>query len=289
MDDEWGSSDLFANGPDEQQWNIPNQQYNISDSNTPTSMEQFNYLGDQYQTSGNDFGGNISNSPEQGWQEQGTNWGYVDQQLGSTFNSPLQQVYDAGQGAMGGTQNFLAQLFGSNGKAGGGRNPWVQGLGAVVEGMQNKKKQAAIQQLVAQQQQRTDPFGSQRGQYQQALSSTIQDPYNQPMVKDQVAQIARAQAIKDAAAGRRSNSATSDPAMLAAQAQIAQQYMNSLMQPAGANIAPSSVGLQELLSGVNSGVNGWMSPAMSALGYNSASSQNTDKMDALRKFLSGGN
>jgi len=159
-----------------------------------------------------------------------------------------------------GIENALSQLFSGQGGKGA-----LSGLGALIEGMQNKKKASSIQNIVNQQQQRTDPFGAQRPFYQQQLQSTVQNPYSQPIVKDQVAQIARAQAIKDAAAGRRSNSATSSPAMLAAQAAAAQNYMNSLMQPAGAGISPNASGLEALLSGNQADINGYLSPAMSAV------------------------
>lgn len=164
----------------------------------------------------------------------------------------------------------------------------LSGLGALIEGMQNKKKASSIQNIVNQQQARTDPFGAQRPFYQQQLQSTVQNPYTQPMVRDQVAQIQRAQAIKDAAAGRRSNSATSSPAMLAAQAAVAQQYMNSLMTPAGANIAPNGGGLEALLQGNAANVHGYASPIMSALGYNQQTNSNQAQIDALRKLLTGG-
>lgn len=158
--------------------------------------------------------------------------------------------------------------------------------------MQNKKKASSVQNIVNQQQQRLDPFGSQRGQYQQELSRTMQDPYSAPIVRNQVQQMQQAQAIKDAQAGRRSNQATSNPALMAAQAQVAQKYMDSLYQPAGAGINPSSAGLTELMQGNNASVNGYASPLMSALGYNSGSNQNSAQMqaivDALAKFKAGG-
>lgn len=207
---------------------------------------------------------------------------FAPEQYGmSQAPAQLPDMGDTG-GGMGGISNVLSQLF--SGQQGKGV---LSGLGALIEGMQNKKKASSVQNIVNQQQQRTDPFGSQRPFYQQQLQSTVQNPYSQPMVKDQVAQIARAQAIKDAAAGRRSNSATSSPAMLAAQAQIAQQYMNSLMQPAGANISPNASGLQELLQGNQAGINGYASPIMSALGYNQQINSNQAQLDAIKQLLAG--
>ena len=147
--------------------------------------------------------------------------------------------------ALGGVQNTLANLF--NNKA------FVSGIGALMEGSQNKKKAAMTQQMVRQMQPAMDPFGAQRGQYQQELARTMQDPYSAPIVRDQVEQLKHAQAIKDAAAGRRSNSATTDPALMAAMAGVAQKYMDSLYTPAGANINPS--GLSSLISSMQQGNN----------------------------------
>lgn len=192
------------------------------------------------------------------------------------------------QSPMNSTSDFLSKLF----SGGAGSKGMLTGLGAVLEGMQNKKKASSVQNIVNQQQQRLDPFGSQRGQYQQELSRTMQDPYSAPIVRNQVQQMQQAQAIKDAQAGRRSNQATSNPALMAAQAQVAQKYMDSLYQPAGANISPNSSGLSELMQGNNAGINGYASPIMSALGYNSSSNQNSAQMqaivDALAKFKAGG-
>jgi hypothetical protein len=293
MDEEWGASDLFGSaGPDEQQWNVPNQQYDISDHSNSVDLSGYDNYGSKYQVSDQpdmSWQSNISNSPMEGWQQNGTNWGNIDQQLGSTFNSPQQRLYDNTQGLGSGTSNFLSQLFsGSQGQGGKGL---LTGLGAVLEGMQNKKKASSVQNIVNQQQARMDPFGSQRPQYQQELSRTMQDPYSAPIVRNQVQQMQQAQAIKDAAAGRRSNQATSNPALMAAQAQVAQKYMDSLYQPAGANISPNASGLSELMQGNNAAINGYASPLMSALGYNSGSNQNSAQMqaivDALAKFKAG--
>ena len=159
-----------------------------------------------------------------------------------------------------GVQNVLANLFNNKG--------FVSGLGALMEGRQNKQKAAMTQQMVRQMQPAMDPFGAQRGQYQQELTRTMQDPYSAPIVAQQVEQLKRAQAIKDAAAGRRSNSATTDPALMAAMAGVAQKYMDSLYTPAGANINPS--GLSSLISAIQQGnnadINGYISPLLSAVG-----------------------
>ena len=181
-----------------------------------------------------------------------------------------------------GIKQTLANIFNNKG--------FVTALGAIAEGYQNKKKAAALQQLVSQMRQPLDPFGSQRPFYQQQLQQAVQDPYSSPIVKAQVEQLKRAQDIKNAAAGRRSNSATTDPALLAAMAGVAQNYMNSLQTPAGANISPQ--GLSSLVSaqqqGINNDVNGYLSPALSALGRSAGVDQNTKTLEALRELLTGG-
>lgn len=158
----------------------------------------------------------------------------------------------------GGISQALSDLF-NNKKT-------MTGIGALFEGFQNMQKANAMQGLASRMQGAMDPFGKQRPGYQAQLAAAIQNPYSSPIVRAQVEQLQRAQAAKDAAAGRRSNSATSSPAMLAAQAQIAQNYINSLMQPAGANISPS--GLSSLLpvqqSGINAGINNVISPVLAA-------------------------
>lgn len=163
------------------------------------------------------------------------------------FQSPVQQT-------MGSVQNTLANIFNNKG--------FVTGLGALAEGYQNKKKAAALQQMVNQNRQPLDPFGSQRPFYQQQLQQAVQDPYSAPIVRNQVDALAQAQRIADAKAGRRSNNATSSPALLAAQAQVAQNYINSLHTPSGANIGPQGLSslIQPQMSGINADINGYLSP-----------------------------
>lgn len=258
QDDSWGDSsqagiDYLAN---QQDWNFGNYQ----DMN-------FDY--------------NLSNESMPNWQQSGTDWGSVDQQLGTNFSNPLMDIQNS-LPTMGGVQNTLSGLFNNKG--------FVAGLGALAEGYQNKKKAAALQQMVSQNRQPLDPFGSQRPFYQQQLQQAVQNPYSAPIVSAQVEQLKRAQDIKNAAAGRRSNSATTDPALMAAMAGVAQNYMNSLQTPAGANISPQ--GLSSLMAaqqqGINNDVNGYLSPALSAIGRSAGMDQNTKTLEALRELLTGG-
>jgi len=169
---------------------------------------------------------------------------------------------------------------------------------ALLEGRSNKRMASKIPQAVQQQQQRTSPYdvastgassmgaNSMRDAMQQKLAAAMTDPYGQPIVKSQVDQIANIQAIKDAAAGRRSNSATSSPAMMAEQAKVAQNYINSLQQPAGAGINPSNQGLEQIIQALKYGAQGTTSPMMSALGYNTGTNQNSAAMQQIMEMMS---
>lgn len=260
-----------------------------SQDNTDNSTAGANYLQNQNWDFGNYNGGDTGFDLASQLQQQ---TGYMpstnldNTQAGINYLSNPQNVAGATQGwGQGGVSGVLSQLFSNKGL--------MTGLGALLEGSQNRKNAANTRQLVAQQQAQQNPFGAQRGFYQQQLQNTVQNPYSQPIVQQQVDALAKAQAIKDAVAGRRSNNATSSPALAAAQAQIAQQYMNSLMQPAGAGISPSGMGgLQQLMQANTQNTNGYISPLMSALGYNTQAnrtnqSQNPQLMEALQKFLGG--
>lgn len=260
--------------------------YSQNDSWGDSSQAGIDYLANQqdwnfgnYQDMNFDY--NLSNEPMPNWQQSGTDWGSVDQQLGTNFSNPLLDIQNS-LPTMGGVQNTLSGLFNNKG--------FVTGLGALAEGYQNKKKAAALQQMVSQNRQPLDPFGSQRPFYQQQLQQAVQDPYSAPIVSAQVEQLKRAQDIKNAAAGRRSNSATTDPALMAAMAGVAQNYMNSLQTPAGANISPQ--GLSSLMpaqqQSINNDVSGYLSPALSVMGRSAGMDQNTKTLEALRELLTGG-
>ena len=148
-----------------------------------------------------------------------------------------------------------------------------KGISALYEGSQNKKNAKTLNN--AANSTTIDPFGSQRAQYQQELQNTVQNPYSSAIVKSQVDNLQRQQAIKDAAAGRRSNTLSTAPSMLAAQAQIAQNYINQLGTLAGANIAPNSSAYAKLINQASkSDTNGYISPLLSLLGNTQQSGSN---------------
>lgn len=211
------------------------------------------------------------------------------------FNQTQSQAGGLDRG-MDSISSVLSNLF--NGNSGiTGKQLGTLGA-ALLEGRSNKRMASQIPQAVQQQQQRTSPYdvasagassmgaNSMRDAMQQKLAAAMTDPYGQPIVKSQVDQIANIQAIKDAAAGRRSNSATSSPAMMAEQAKVAQNYINSLQQPAGAGINPSSQGLEQIIQALKYGAQGTTSPMMSALGYNTGTNQNSAAMQQIMEMMS---
>lgn len=173
-----------------------------------------------------------------------------------------------------GTQDFLSRLFSSPGLLG-------KGIAALFEGSQNKQKQAAFNKIARNS--ALDPFGSQRPFYQQQLQQAVTNPYDSPIVRSQVDNMQRMQAIKDAAAGRRSNSLSTAPGVLAAQAEIAQKYMNSLQGPAGANIAPQGQTIANMLAqGANAGINGYTSPLANVFGNASRTMELEDLIRSMK-------
>lgn len=179
--------------------------------------------------------------------------------------------------------SFLGGLGGMSNKG------MASGLGALVEGRQNKQNAQQAQNIIQQQQAAADPFASQRPFYQQQMQQAVTNPYSVPIVRDQIAQLQAAQARKDAAAGRRSNTAASNPALLAEAAKIAQNYMTSMAQPAGANFRPDTAGLRELLAANQQKTNGYLSPLMSALGYTTGTATNSNMMNNAQQQSTLGN
>lgn len=156
----------------------------------------------------------------------------------------------------------------------------------LAEGSQNKKKQQAMNALAKNP--ALDPFGSQRPFYQQQAQQAVTDPYGAPIVKAQIAQMQEAQARKDAAAGRRSNSLMSAPAVQAEAARIAMQYQQQMANQGGAQFGPSGSLGQILTSGTNAGVNGHISPAIAGISSYLQGLKNDEfrqkYLDAIRKF-----
>jgi len=182
---------------------------------------------------------------------------------------------DAGIGGGGSSKSFLQSLF-SNPLT----NMGIKGLSALLEGSQNKKKATALNNLANSS--KLDPFGSQRAFYQQQAQQAVTNPYDSAIVKSQVANLQRMQDIKDAAAGRRSNSLSTSPGVLAEQAKIAQNYLNSMLQAGGSKIDPNSSAITSAATGaINADTAGYTSPLMSALGNISTQQNNNALLEKL--------
>lgn len=176
----------------------------------------------------------------------------------------------------------LSGLFGHNqnqSRAGQQTSSLGSIISALLTGKQNTQNAQQSKNIINQQQASTDPFASQRPFYQQQLQQSITNPYSSPIVADQIAALKNAQNIKNAA-GRRSNSATTDPELLKAMAEVAQKYQSSLYQLAGANFRPDMMGYKDLLAANQQQTNGYISPLMSALGFTGQQNSNSSNMDS---------
>lgn len=213
----------------------------------------------QQQTDYNFPGYSAPDLGNQGTSGNDINWmGALSKIMGGSGPGQTKQVGNPNAGS----QDMLTKILGSLGGLKG-----MFGLGsALMTGQQNKQSADNTNRIVQQQQARQDPFASQRPFYQQQLQQSVTSPYSSPIVADQLKAMQALQARKDAAAGRRSNTAYSNPALMAEAAKVALQDRNSLMQPAGANINPNQIGLQDLLGASQLQTQGTMSPLMSAIG-----------------------
>ena len=184
-----------------------------------------------------------------------SDYGNLNTGVGSGFNSGNWGTIDTAN-PFGSISTTLSSIF---------NNPnamklGTMGVSALLEGYQNKKKAAAMKQAAKQ----IDPWASQRPFYQQQAQAAVTNPYDSPIVKAQIEQLQNAQNIKDAAAGRRSNSLTSSPAVMAEMARIAQAYQAQMANQGGATIQPS--GLAQTLDRASSyDANGYLAPLSSIL------------------------
>lgn len=268
MDDyDWtGSAEGFeSQGTDEE---IPG----LSGSTDWGNFDFTDQLGGLFNDGSYDFSNNQQFQMQQMPQQMDfQNW-QQDPYLVNTGGSGWEQT-----GSGGSIQDTLQKIF---------TNPNVlgKGIAALMTGQQNKKMASSLNNIASSP--RLDPFGSQRPVYQQELQNAIKDPNSIPLIKQQTEAIARAQAIKDAAAGRRSNNATSSPAMLAAQAEAAQKYINSMMTPAGANINPNTGAMAgAMTSAAGYDANGYTSPLAYMLGNQQQAGSNSAAMQAILEAL----
>ena len=181
-------------------------------------------------------------------------------------------------GAGSSVSSFLKELFNKGSTA----NTIGQGVAALAAGYQNKKLAGNMQQAAS----KLDPWASQRPFYQQQAQQAVTNPYDSPIVKAQIEQLQREQDIKDAQAGRRSNSLTSSPAVMAAMAQIAQQYQNQMAQQGGAGIN-TSASATVLSSAANADASGYISPIAQLFGYKTDKETNKYTLTDIIKAVQG--
>jgi len=271
----------YLNSPDfynnNQQYD-PNQQY-FTDINSGTQF---------WKNQDGDYAG---------YMEQGGQYNPYDQSSAGGWD--LGSIFKGGLGAIG---SALSKGTGGTGSSGATNQMMKTLMGLYAANQEKKSNQrmsSGLQGSVEQQNRFRSPFdvasaggaamggSSMRDAMQQKLAAAMNDPYGQKIVQDQVANIDSMQARKDAAAGRRSNMATSAPAMLAAKADAAYKYQQGLMNAAGANINPYSGGLEQLASALKYGAQG-NSPYMSALGYGTTANSydsNPDMQALLSKLF----
>lgn len=285
----------------------PNSQYNFNQAQQPQD-----YTSDMFGSGslGNMFSMNSNFSIPQGtfnFPQSDQQFGFGGQGVGVQpgqfdIEQSMPQV-ETGSGTdyfskgMSGLSQLLSGVFNQKQGQSSTAKQLASVVAALMEGKQNKQMASQIPQAVQDQQQRTSPFdvassgassmgaNSMRDAMQQKLAAAMTDPYGQPIVKSQVDALAREQAIRDAKAGRRSNNATSSPAMMAEQAKVAQNYINSLQQPAGAGINPSSQGLEQIVQALKYGTQGTTSPMLSALGYGTGANQNSNQMQQIQDMI----
>lgn len=180
-------------------------------------------------------------------------------------NLPIETSYGDmayGNPNSGSITSTLSSIFNTIGTNKNAQGLLGKGLSALLAGYQANKASDAYSKVASQ----ADPFASQRGQYQQQLAQAVKNPNSIPMIQQQTQALAQAQAIKDAAAGRRSNNATSSPGLLLAQSQAAQNYMNNLANWGGANINGTSTAANYAAKAADQGTNSYISPLLYLLG-----------------------
>jgi len=263
-------------------------QFNLSDS-MPNDMYEFGSFGGDTGQQYNPMSGFQQDNPygaqelNYAAQNQGGDTGGIDYaKWGGKGLDLLGKVLGgagaAGAGGMSGSNSYLKTLMNL--------------FAANQEKKSNQQMATQIPQRVQQFRQQASPFdaapgvvdpNSMRGIAQSQYSQSMADPYGSKIVSDQVNQMKAAQARKDAAAGRRSNTAYSSPAMLAASADAAMKYQNQLGQQAGAGQFMGQSGLNELVQGLKYGAQG-NSPYFSAAGYG-ANANNISGNPELAKLV----
>jgi len=153
--------DWEYNNTEDDYWSDTGNEAN-PDTYTPTQPVDDNYWDDT---------GNVTNPDSYdntGGDYTGYTPGYENPNLTPAWYSNM-------LGSGGSTSQLLGSIFGGN-----NTSNLIKGGAALVEGMQNKKKAAALSSIANSAS--IDPWASQRPFYQQQAQSAVTDPYSSPIV-----------------------------------------------------------------------------------------------------------
>lgn len=212
---------------------------------------------------------------------------YIPQASGNWGNSLSSigngSTYQGGPQEFGsGVQDYLKNIF---------NNPQflTKGIGALFEGLQNKRSSNNLNRIAGNLQRAGDPFASQRGQYQRLLSDTYTNPniaLGRPEIRAQLQGLENQMNARDAAAGRRSQYGDRANQLAIASSGLLDKYRQQLAQLAGGGLSPNFSGLSNLYQEANrQGTNGFLSPIMSAVGMGTQQQRQQDFINQLSSLF----
>lgn len=205
------------------------------------------------------------------------NWGNSLSSIGngSTYQGGTQEFSS-------GVQDYLKNIF---------TNPQflTKGIGALFEGIQNKRSSNNLNRIAGNLQRAGDPFASQRGQYQRLLSDTYTNPniaLGRPEIRAQLQGLENQINARDAAAGRRSQYGDRANQLAIASSGLLDRYRQQLAQLAGGGLSPNFSGLSNLYQEANrQGTNGFLSPIMSAFDMGTQQKRQQDFINQLSSLF----
>lgn len=212
---------------------------------------------------------------------------YIPQASGNWGNSLSSigngSTYQGGPQEFGsGVQDYLKNIF---------NNPQflTKGIGALFEGLQNKRSSNNLNRIAGNLQRAGDPFASQRGQYQRLLSDTYTNPniaLGRPEIRAQLQGLENQINARDAAAGRRSQYGDRANQLAIASSGLLDKYRQQLAQLAGGGLSPNFSGLSNLYQEANrQGTNGFLSPIMSAFDMGTQKQRQQDFINQLSSLF----
>lgn len=180
----------------------------------------------------------------------------------SLADVPIGSIGSSGGGSGAGILDTVANFF--SGKTGSNTIDLLSGLYGLY---QNRQNQGGTQDFINSLLDKSDPFASQRGMYQQKLADAYNNPmaiYNTPEYQG-VSNLYRNQLeAKDAAAGRRSQYASREQDMNDHFLSYLDKYRTGLQAPAGVQINPSGASAAASLYG--QGITGQQNQQLQTIG-----------------------